>query len=166
MKATVARAALSLIGRRDAPRPPDNAVLLSALPVPVVLLDPQNRFRFLNHAAEQFLGISSAQAARLPITDLLPADSPVYLMIDHVRRHEVTVADYDMTIEGLEAIARHAEAAVTALGEGDFDAAVTFVTQGSFITPYGHDDGTVWETLVRWVKKCRDIADQLEQEDN
>ncbi|MCX7384069.1 MAG: ATP-binding protein [Alphaproteobacteria bacterium] len=89
-----------MIGRRDAPRPPDNAVLLSALPVPVVLLDPQNRFRFLNHAAEQFLGISSAQAARLPITDLLPADSPVYLMIDHVRRHEVTVADYDMTIEG------------------------------------------------------------------
>jgi hypothetical protein len=69
---------------------------------------------------------------------------------------------YDMTIEGLEAIARHAEAAVTALGEGDFNAAVTIVTQGSFLTP---DNGTVWETLVRWVKKCRDIADQLEQEE-
>jgi hypothetical protein len=69
---------------------------------------------------------------------------------------------YDMTIEGLEAIVRHAEAAVTALGEGDFDAAVTFVTQGSFLTP---DNGTVWETLVRWVKKCRDIADQLAEEE-
>ncbi len=100
MKATVTRAALSLIGRRDTPRPPDNAALLSALPIPVVLLDPENRFRFLNHAAEQFLGVSSAQAARLPITELLPADSPVFLMIEHVRRHEVTVADYDMTIEG------------------------------------------------------------------
>jgi PAS domain-containing protein len=32
--------------------------MLSALPVPVVLLDQENRFRLVNHAAEQFLGIS------------------------------------------------------------------------------------------------------------
>ena len=37
------------------------AVLLAALPVPVVLLDAENRFRLVNHAAEQFLGISAAQ---------------------------------------------------------------------------------------------------------
>ena len=100
MKATVARAALSLIGHRDTPRPPDCAALLSALPVPVVLLDGENRFRFLNHAAEQFLGISAAQAARLPFTELVPADSPVFLLIDQVRRHDVTVSDHDMTIDG------------------------------------------------------------------
>ena len=100
MKAAVARAALSLIGHRDTPRPPDCAALLSALPVPVVLLDGENRFRFLNHAAEQFLGISAAQAARLPFTELVPADSPVFLLIDQVRRHDVTVSDHDMTIDG------------------------------------------------------------------
>ena len=100
MKTTAARAALSLIGHRDTPRPPDCAALLSALPVPVVLLDGENRFRFLNHAAEQFLGISAAQAARLPFTELVPADSPVFLLIDQVRRHDVTVSDHDMTIDG------------------------------------------------------------------
>ena len=52
----VARAAIALRERR---RAPDMAQILSALPVPVVLLDPENRFRFVNHAAEQFLGISA-----------------------------------------------------------------------------------------------------------
>jgi two-component system nitrogen regulation sensor histidine kinase GlnL len=94
------RAAIDLAARRDRAHAPDAAALLSALPVPVVLLDEQNRFRFLNHAAEQFLGISASQAARLPLTELLPADSAVFLLIDQVRRHGVTVADHDMTIEG------------------------------------------------------------------
>jgi two-component system nitrogen regulation sensor histidine kinase GlnL len=100
MKGVVTRAALSLVGRRDSARAPDQAALLSALPVPVVLIDAANRFRFLNHAAEQFLGISAAQAARLPLTELIPADSPIFLLIDQVRRHGVTVADHDMTLEG------------------------------------------------------------------
>ena len=48
---------------------PTSAQIMSALPVPVVLLDADNRFRFVNHAAEQFLGISAvgpvaASAAR------------------------------------------------------------------------------------------------------
>jgi two-component system nitrogen regulation sensor histidine kinase GlnL len=74
--------------------------VLSALPVPVVLIDAENRFRFLNHAGEQFLGISAAQAARLPLTELVAADSPIFLLIDQVRRHDVTVSDHDMTIDG------------------------------------------------------------------
>ena len=68
---------------------------------------------------------------------------------------------YDMTIEGLEAIARHAEAAVTALTEGEFESAIAIMTQGSFLSP---DEGTVWETLLRWVRKCKEISDQLEEE--
>lgn len=57
MRSAVTRAALGLIGRRDTVRPPDPSALLSALPVPMALLDAENRFRTLNHAAEQFLGI-------------------------------------------------------------------------------------------------------------
>ena len=100
MKNVVARAALNLVGRGQAQRLPDAAALLSALPVPVVLIDAENRFRFLNHAGEQFLGISAAQAARLPLTELVPADSPIFLLIDQVRRHDVTVSDHDMDIDG------------------------------------------------------------------
>ncbi len=100
MKNVVARAALNLVGRGQAQRLPDAAALLSALPVPVVLIDAENRFRFLNHAGEQFLGISTAQSTRLPLTELVPADSPIFLLIDQVRRHGVTVSDHDMDIDG------------------------------------------------------------------
>ena len=100
MKNAVTRLALNLVGRSEQARPPDPAALLSALPVPVALLDAANRFRSLNHAAEQFLGISSSQARGLALTELVPHDSPLFLLIDQVRRHDVTVADHDMTFDG------------------------------------------------------------------
>jgi len=100
MKNAVTRLALNLVGRSDQVRPPDPAALLSALPVPVALLDVANRFRSLNHAAEQFLGISASQARGLALSELVPQDSPLFLLIDQVRRHEVTVADHDMTLDG------------------------------------------------------------------
>ncbi len=82
-----------------APRLDDAAVLLSALPVPVVALDADNRFRFVNPAAEQFLGISAAQLAPLRLTDLVPADNPLFLLIAEVRRAGATVAEHDLALE-------------------------------------------------------------------
>ncbi len=58
------------------------------MPVPVVLLDRDNRFRFVNHAAEQFLGISVPQLAQMRLGDLLPPDNPLFLLIDQVRTTE------------------------------------------------------------------------------
>ena len=66
---------------------------------------------------------------------------------------------FDATLNTLEDIARHAEAAATALGEGDFEAAVSIMTQGGFLT-----DGTVWEAVTRDVRKCKEISDQLAEE--
>jgi two-component system nitrogen regulation sensor histidine kinase GlnL len=100
MRNVVTRAALAVVGRREAPRPADPAALLSALPVPVVLLDGDNRFRFVNHAAEQFLGISAGQLAQQRLIDLVPADSPIFLLIAQVRQGEVTVSDHDLTLDG------------------------------------------------------------------
>ena len=65
----VTRAALALRERR---RAPDPGQILGALPVPVVLLDAENRFRYVNHAAEQFLGISRLGLSQLRLRDLVP----------------------------------------------------------------------------------------------
>jgi two-component system nitrogen regulation sensor histidine kinase GlnL len=73
--------------------------MLSAMPVPVVLLDPENRFRFVNHAAEQFLGMSAASLGPQRLQDILPPDNPLFLLIDQVRRSEATVSDHDLTLE-------------------------------------------------------------------
>jgi two-component system, NtrC family, nitrogen regulation sensor histidine kinase GlnL len=97
MNSVVARAASRLIGGRQ--RPVDSAAVLGALPVPVVLLDAENRFRHVNHAGEQFLGISAAGLAQLRLDDLLPPDNPLFLLIDQVRRTEATIADHDLSLE-------------------------------------------------------------------
>ncbi|MBS0562841.1 MAG: PAS domain-containing protein, partial [Proteobacteria bacterium] len=73
--------------------------MLSALPVPVLLIDAQNRFRFANHAAEQFLGISLSQLAQIRLSDLVPTDNPLFLLIEQVREGEVTVSDHDLTLD-------------------------------------------------------------------
>lgn len=80
-------------------RPVDTAAILSALPIPVVLLDPENRFRHVNQAAEQFFGISAAGLASLRLEDLVPADNPVFLLIAQVRNSEATIADHDLTLD-------------------------------------------------------------------
>ena len=99
MRRSFARGVLSVVGR-DSGRQPDHAALLSALPVPVVLLDATNRVRYANHAAEQFLGLSLAQLAQHVLTDLIAADSPLLRLIEVVRESELTISDHDLTLEG------------------------------------------------------------------
>ncbi len=92
----VTRAALALRERR---RAPDLTQIMSALPVPVVLLDTEDRFRFVNHAAEQFLGISASGLSQLRLRDLVPEDNPLFLLLEQVRKGDATVSDHDLSID-------------------------------------------------------------------
>ncbi len=102
MSSVLSRAVNLLPGRGPRPpgqRPPDAAAVLSALPVPVVVLDQDNRFRQVNHAAEQFLGMSASSLAQIRLNDLVPDDNPLYLLIAQVRQTESSVANHDLTLE-------------------------------------------------------------------
>lgn len=94
------RSAVRLAERRRSDAPPDCVALMAALPVPVILLDTENRLRFINHAAEQFLGVSAAAATQLGLADFLAGDNPLFLLIEQVRQHDARVADHDMSLEG------------------------------------------------------------------
>ena len=96
MTNVVARASRLLAGRT---RLTDATAVLAALPVPVLLLDVENRFRLVNQAAEQFLGISAAGLAQLRLNDLVPSDNPIFMLIDQVRATEATIVDHDLTLE-------------------------------------------------------------------
>ncbi len=76
----------------------DTAAMLGALPVAVVLLDAEDRFRFVNHAAEQFLGLSTQQLSNMRLTDLLPSDNPLFAMVAQVRQTGATIADHDLAL--------------------------------------------------------------------
>ena len=52
--------------------PPDPAAILSALPMATVVLDGQDRFRFVNHAAEQFFQLSAANMVGMELAEFLP----------------------------------------------------------------------------------------------
>lgn len=81
------RVLAAAVGRgADRPRAPDPGLVLSALPVPVVLLDSEDRFLFVNHAAEQFLGMSAAQLTQCCLADIVPPDNPIFLLIAQVRQ--------------------------------------------------------------------------------
>ncbi len=100
----IRRAALALLERTPTSHAPpglpvDTQAIVSALPVPVMLLDVGNGFRFANQAAEQFLGLSMLQLAQLRLSDLVPADSRLVALVEQARARDVTISDHDLTLE-------------------------------------------------------------------
>lgn len=100
MKNALIRGRHALVERLS-PRPPlfDAHAMLGALPVPVVLLDPNNRFRYANQAAEHFLGVSLLQLSHMSLDHFVPLDNPVFALIAQVRAHGTTISDYDLSLD-------------------------------------------------------------------
>ena len=63
-----------------------SAELLDMLPFPLLLVDHDNRFVWLNPAAESFFKSSTAYLAGHEITELVPADSPFFALLERVRQ--------------------------------------------------------------------------------
>ena len=100
MRNAVARGVLKVVSKA-VPRSADidAGAMLGAVPVPILLLDAENRFRFANHAAEQFIGLSFQQLSHMRLGDLLPADNPLFPLIEQVRREGGSIADHDLSLE-------------------------------------------------------------------
>ncbi|MFC3124852.1 nitrogen regulation protein NR(II) [Pseudoroseomonas globiformis] len=73
--------------------------LVSAIPIPVIVLDRDNRCCFANPAAEQFLQQSSATLKQMLLSDLLPLDSRLFSLVDQVRHQEAPISDHNLTLE-------------------------------------------------------------------
>lgn len=78
---------------------PDSITVLSALPVPVVVLDASNRFLSANPAAEQFFQLSFASLAQHRLSDLIPPDTRLFSLVEQVRNQGAQVSDHDLTLE-------------------------------------------------------------------
>ncbi|HEX3971494.1 MAG TPA: ATP-binding protein [Stellaceae bacterium] len=75
-----------------------NAVL-AALPDPVLVVDEQGNLRYANHAAEEFFDAGKTMLLGLPLPGLLPPDSPVFALIDSVRRTGASVSEYGVAVD-------------------------------------------------------------------
>ena len=65
---------------------PEPAVILAALADPLIVIDRGGKIRFVNPAAEQFLGSSAAALFGSPLADLVARHSPLLSLIDSVWR--------------------------------------------------------------------------------
>ena len=81
--------------------PPDAGAILNALAKPVFLIDGRDHFTYLNHAGEQFFEASAQSLVGRPLSDSLPADSPVFALIEQVRQGGHSVTEFGITIEKL-----------------------------------------------------------------
>jgi two-component system nitrogen regulation sensor histidine kinase GlnL len=83
--------------------PPEIAVeahaILAALPDPVLVVDEQGVLRYANHAAEEFFDAGKSMLLGLPLPGLLPVDSPVFALIDGVRRTGASVSEYGVGVD-------------------------------------------------------------------
>jgi two-component system, NtrC family, nitrogen regulation sensor histidine kinase GlnL len=83
--------------------PPKVAVeahaVLAALPDPVLVVDEQGTLRYANHAAEEFFDAGKTMLLGLPLPGLLPPDSPVFALIDSVRRTGASVSEYGVAVD-------------------------------------------------------------------
>ncbi|MCB8879060.1 PAS domain-containing protein [Acidisoma cellulosilytica] len=98
----VRRTVLSVVRRSPVPTTqlPEAVSILAAMPVAVVVLSEENRFTYANPAAEQFLGLSFPQLAQLSLDDVLPEDSPLFLMVGQLRTGATSIADHDLSFDG------------------------------------------------------------------
>jgi two-component system, NtrC family, nitrogen regulation sensor histidine kinase GlnL len=78
----------------------DPALLLAALPDPIIALDRAGAVQFVNPAAEQFLGISAPALQGAYLSDFIVASSPLFGLVEAVWRDGGSIAEYDVLLEG------------------------------------------------------------------
>jgi two-component system nitrogen regulation sensor histidine kinase GlnL len=97
------RRAFGMVKRPQRTKTPvrmDHIQILGALPLAVAVLDENDAFCFVNYAGEEFFGSSSAFLLNKRLTDLLPVDHPIFLVLERARNDGLTVAEHDMVLEG------------------------------------------------------------------
>ncbi len=77
----------------------DAGTILNALAEPIFVVDEAGCVCYANLAAEQFLAMSASALLGRQLTDILPSDSPIFSLIDHVRYGGQSVSEYGVTIE-------------------------------------------------------------------
>jgi two-component system nitrogen regulation sensor histidine kinase GlnL len=75
-------------------------VIVAALADPVIVIDRSGCIRFVNPAAEQFIGASAAALCESELADYLSVHSPLLSLVDSVWKVGNTISEYDMMLEG------------------------------------------------------------------
>ena len=78
---------------------PAAPAILNALPMPVLVLDSGGGIRAVNQAAEQFFDASAAVMQERSLDSFIPADSPLFALIEQASESGSSVVEYGITLE-------------------------------------------------------------------
>jgi two-component system, NtrC family, nitrogen regulation sensor histidine kinase GlnL len=78
----------------------DPALLIAALPDPIIALDRSGEVLFINPAAEQFLGVGAPALRGARLIDFIAPQSPLFGLVEAVWRTGGSIAEYDVLLEG------------------------------------------------------------------
>jgi two-component system nitrogen regulation sensor histidine kinase GlnL len=77
----------------------DGAVVLNALPDPVLVVGAGDEILYVNNAAEQLFQASFAFLTTKALTDIVPHDSPVLLLLGRVRRAGSSMSQHAVRLD-------------------------------------------------------------------
>jgi two-component system nitrogen regulation sensor histidine kinase GlnL len=88
-----------------------------ALPMPVLLVGPDQEIAFVNPAAEQFFDTGAGLLIRQTLAELVPFDSPLFQLIEQARERNSSAAERDVDLSTARHGERIADVTVTPLPE-------------------------------------------------
>ena len=83
----------------EAAAAPDPAGILASLAAPVFVVDGEDRFAYVNPAAEQFFDAGASNLLKRPLAAALPEDSAIFALVRQVRQGANSVAQTGVTVE-------------------------------------------------------------------
>ncbi len=98
---------------------PEMAAVLEALPEAVLVVDGDDIVRFLNHSAEQFFESSASLLDGARLREMLPADSPLFAVLEQVRQTGTSVSEEGVTLDSPRIGSHFVTIRAALLAEGD-----------------------------------------------
>lgn len=90
---------------------------LNALPEAVLVLDSDGVIRFVNFDAQRFFAAGESVLLGHPLTDWLPADSPIFSLIRQALSEGTSMSEYGLTLETPRIGAHLVTASVVPMGD-------------------------------------------------
>ena len=77
----------------------DGELILNGLSSAILVIDAEQSILRLNSEAEHFLSSSATNIVGNLLSDFIPQDSPLFVLVEQVRLENQAVSEYDLTIE-------------------------------------------------------------------
>jgi two-component system, NtrC family, nitrogen regulation sensor histidine kinase GlnL len=77
----------------------DPSTILNGLPDPVLVMDREGLIRFINLEGQQFFDVSAQRIVGEKLAELIPADSPIFTLLNQARLTHSSVSEFGVTLE-------------------------------------------------------------------